>query len=157
MMKIAAAQKKISRLKGEMKEIKKRISSCLNTIVENDYEDCLTDLMNLLAAKTVEMMSLKSGVIYANVKGNMFIYVLQLGELKSKIDFLRELEPKTGLQESHSYVSEKLTKYKSQLTVQQKNKMIQDIQSKINMLTDKLDAFNLHTEIESIPADLDMM
>jgi hypothetical protein len=156
-MKIAAAQKKISRLKGEMKEIKKRISSCLNAIAENEFPEDLDTLMKLLVSKTAEMMRLKSGVIYANVKGDMFTNVLQLGELKSKIEFLRELEPKTGLQEGHSYVSDKLTKYKSQLTVQLKNQMVQDCQNKINTLTDKLDAFNLHTEIESVSADLDTL
>jgi len=38
-MKIAAAMKKVSRMGGELKVLKERMTECLSTIEENDYPD----------------------------------------------------------------------------------------------------------------------
>jgi hypothetical protein len=47
-MKIVKAQKKIARLKGEIKEIKKRMSGCLSTVKGNAWEEDFNTLDTLL-------------------------------------------------------------------------------------------------------------
>jgi len=149
-MKIVRAMKKIARLKGELKVVKHRLQNCLNTLVENEFDEKFDDLSKEFLDKRNEMMKLKAGVMHANVKGNMFRIIIQLGEMKSYMDFLKELEPKTGLQESRYSMGEGKSKYKSQLTITLKNQLLKECQDKINELTDILDEFNAKTEIEDV-------
>jgi hypothetical protein len=144
-MKIVKAMKKIARLKGEIKEIKHRISRSLSTIKGNEFEDDFNTLMKLLEEKINEMMRLKLGVMKANIAGDMFKRILELGESKSKIDFLKELDPKIGIQQT-DYSGEK-TEYLSQISSISKNTLIKDCQDSINKLTDELDEFNAVTNI----------
>jgi hypothetical protein len=144
-MKIVRAQKKIARLKGDVKEIKKRLTSCLNTVSENNFNEEFKVLYGTFTDLTNQMITLKSAVHAANIKGDMFKKILQLGELKSKIDFLKELEPKIGKQESR--FGESTSVYKSQITPGEKNKMVEECQEAINNLTDELDEFNAKTDI----------
>ena len=148
-MKIVRAQKLIARLKGEIKVLKKRIESSLNTVAENeDFDESFPNLYEQLNTKVSKMTTLKTKVMYANVKHGMFQKVVNIGELKSHIDFLRELEPKTGVQVSR-YDSEK-TDYKSQLTIAQRNEFVERCQDLINKFTDELDEFNHKTDIEEM-------
>jgi len=144
-MKIVRAMKQIKRLQGEVKELQKRASSCLNTIEGNEFSEKFDELLTELAEKKLRLRTLKNGVMVANVQGDIFKKILELGELKSHIDFVRELEPKTGLAET-SY-GEAAQKRISQWTIVAKNKAVQEIQNKINELTDELDEFNAKTDI----------
>jgi hypothetical protein len=137
--------KQIKRLQGEVKELQKRVSSCLSTLEGNEFYENFEIVMKDLIDKKQKLSSLKNGVMIANVQGGVFKKILELGELKSHIDFIRELEPKTGVTESH-YGSEG-QKYKSQWSVTQKNIAVQQTQQKINDLTDELDEFNAKTDI----------
>jgi hypothetical protein len=144
-MKIVKAQKKIARLKGEIKEIKKRISACISTIKGNEFPEDFKILDALLMEKTSEMIQLKEAVMKANIAGNMFGKILALGEQKSMIDFLKELDPKKGIQESWHHDSQ--TEYDSQLTTAAKNALVEACQKKINDMTDDLDEYNATTSI----------
>jgi hypothetical protein len=75
----------------------------------------------------------------------MFKKILELGELKSHIDFIRELEPQAGVAEAR--YGETPQKRISQWTVADKNKAVQQTQQRINDLTDELDDFNAKTDI----------
>jgi hypothetical protein len=145
-MKIVRAMKEISRIKGEIKEIQKRISKCLNSLEGNEVIEKFDDLMKLLQEKKEKLISLKSGIMSANVKGDMFRMIVKMGELKSHIDFLRELDPKKGTQ-LEGY-RETAVRYESQWSDGEKNKAIQTTQNEINKLTDQLDEFNSVTDIE---------
>jgi predicted nucleic acid-binding Zn-ribbon protein len=144
-MKIVRAMKEIKRLKGEVKALQHRASSCLNTLEGNTFQEKFSDLLTELDAKKTRITTLKNGVMIANVQGSMFKKVLELGELKSHIDFIRELEPQEGLTEAR-YGSES-QKHISQWNVAEKNKEVQKLQSRINALTDELDEFNAKTDI----------
>jgi len=144
-MKIVRAQKKIARLKGEIKEVKKRLSRCLSTVSENEFEEDFKVLLKQLEVLTDDLVALKSAVHAANIKGDMFKKILRLGELKSQIDFLKELEPKSGVQVER--YSESKTTFKAQISMADKNKMVEDCQVAINALTDELDEFNAKTDI----------
>jgi uncharacterized coiled-coil protein SlyX len=145
-MKIVRAMKETSRVKGEIKEIQKRISKCLNTLEGNEVIEKFEDLMKLLQEKKEKLISLKAGIMSANVKGNMFRVIAQLGELKSHMDFLRELEPKKGAHLDGFRDTAMI--YTSQWSETEKNQAVQKTQNEINSLTDKLDEFNSSTDIE---------
>ena len=145
-MKIVRAMKEASRIKGEIKEIKKRVSKCLNILEGNEITEKFDDLMKLLEEKTGKLISLKTGIMAANTEGDMFKVIVRLGELKSHMDFLRELEPKKGSQ-LDGY-RDTAVRYESQWSDGEKNKAIQTTQNEINKLTDQLDEFNSSTDIK---------
>jgi uncharacterized coiled-coil protein SlyX len=144
-MKIVRAMKHISRIKGEIKELQKRVSKCLNTIEGNEFSENFSELMKEIEAKRQKLINLKNGVMKANIQGGMFEKILQFCELKSYMDFVRELEPQKGIAESH-FRSES-TSYISQWSVAEKNKEVERVQAEINRLTDELDDFNAKTDI----------
>jgi len=148
-MKIVRAMKVIGRLKGEIKVLKKRIEGSLNTVADNeDFDESFPELSHKLDEKIKKMTTLKTKVMYANIKHGMFQKIVNIGELKSHIDFLRELEPRTGIQISR-FDSEKI-EYKSQITMAQRNNLIEQTQDLINKFTDELDEFNAKTDIEEM-------
>jgi cell fate (sporulation/competence/biofilm development) regulator YmcA (YheA/YmcA/DUF963 family) len=144
-MKIVRAMKQIKRLQGEVKELQKRASHCLNTIEGNEFSEKFEDVIKELAEKKTRLAVLKNGVMVANIQGGMFKKILELGELKSHIDFIRELEPQAGVAEAR--YGETPQKRISQWTVADKNKAVQQTQQRINDLTDELDDFNAKTDI----------
>ncbi len=148
-MKIVRAQKLIARLKGEIQVLKKRISSSLNTVADNEnFDEDYTELEGQLNGKIKKMITLKTKVMNANVNSGMFQKVVNVGELKSYIEYLRELEPKIGTIVSR-YDSEK-TDYKSQMSIKQRNDLVEKAQNLINKFTDELDEFNAKTDIEEM-------
>jgi cell fate (sporulation/competence/biofilm development) regulator YmcA (YheA/YmcA/DUF963 family) len=144
-MKIVRAMKQVKRLQGEVKELQKRASSCLNTIEGNEFSEKFDELLTELSEKKLRLRTLKNGVMVANIQGDMFKKILELGELKSHIDFIRELEPQVGISESR--YADTIQKKISQWTVAEKNKAVQQTQQRINDLTDELDEFNAKTDI----------
>jgi hypothetical protein len=147
-MKIVRAMKEKSRLEGEIKQIKHRIQSCISTISGNSFSEDFPELFALLTDRLNKLAGLKNAIMKANVSNGMHRNIVQLGELKQYLVFLRELDPKSGKQEAHySEVSES---YNSQITLKEKNDVIQATQSEINRITDLLDDFNAKTDIGEI-------
>jgi|GEM_PF-2761009 len=146
-MKIVRAMKKVTRLQGEIKVLKKRVASSLNTVAENEtFNESYIEL-TLLNEKIKKLVELKTRIMHTNVQHNMFHVILNLGELKSYIDYARELEPKHRMiKEGYGYDKE-MTKFKSQLTVAERNKTVDECQELINKLTDELDDFNAKTDL----------
>lgn len=147
-MKIVRAMKERSRLEGEIKDIKHRMQNCINAIDGNDYTESYDDLYRTLIARLMSLTGIKSAVLKANIDGGMFNTILLLGELKSYLVFLKELDPKVGKQEP-SY-RETVEVYKSQMTVKDKLEAVQKTQKEINRITDLLDEFNAKTDIGEI-------
>ena len=147
-MKIVKAMKQVSRLQGEIKELKKRMSACLSTLEDNDFLEGFDSLKETYYEKVNELMSLKTKIMMVNIRGGKFQTILAMGEMKSYIEFLKELDPKEGVQESRYSLGSNNSKYKSQLTISSKNSMIEECQQLINDYTDELDEFNAITEIE---------
>lgn len=147
-MKIARAMKERSRLEGEIKEIKHRMQRCLNAIEGNQYPETYSDLLELLSDRVNKLTKLKLAVMKANQDGGIFQHVLYLGELKSYMEFLKELEVKSGKQEPR--YSESVMVYNSQLTEKSRLASIRATQQEINKITDLLDEFNAKTDIGEI-------
>ena len=157
-MKIVRAMKERSRLEGEIKDIKHRMQQCLNAIVGNQFQENYTDLWKNLSDRVNKLAKLKLAVMKANQDGGAFQHILHLGELKSYIAFLKELEVKSGKQE-HRY-SDSILEYSSQLTEKGRLASIRATQQEINRITDLLDEFNAKTdigEIEEVALSLPMI
>ena len=147
-MKIARAQKEISRLSGEIQDIKHRLQNCLSTIEGNAYNEFFSDLYPLYTDRLNKLIRLKDAVHKVNVKFDMHKYIVMLGELKESLVFFKELNPKVGKHE-RSY-GDNLEVYTSQITVSQKTEATQKIQEEINRIRDLLDDFNANTDIGEI-------
>jgi hypothetical protein len=147
-MKIVRAMKERARLEGEIKDIKHRMKKYLNVIEGNTFPEDYTDLWEFLCHRTNKLSRLKLGVMKANQDGGMFKYILQLGELKSYITFLKELEVRNGKQEKD--YSENIILYISQLNERDRLASIHATQLEINRITDLLDDFNSKTDIGEI-------
>ena len=145
-MKIVKAQKHIKRLKGEIAELQQRISSCFSTLEENEYEADYNTLMKTLGEKVRKLITLKVGVMKANVENGKFTAILNLGELKSRLNFLSGLNPIVGSVRG-SYGEGEKSKYKSQLLPAEKMAMIEACKAAINEVTDQLDDFNAVTDV----------
>lgn len=152
-MKIVKAMKKIARLKGEIRELKKRMSSCLNAVEGNDFSESYPLLQKELFSKIKELYNLKVMVMHTNVKEGLFSMVVNLGELKSYMEYLKELDPKIGMSDVNRYSDEKIA-FKSQLSIKNKNKQISECQEAINQITDGLDDLNATIEMEPMEKNI---
>lgn len=154
-MKIVRAMKKVARLQGEIKELKKRITSCLSTIEENEFDEDYTELIELLNQKIKHLITLKARIMKTNTSHDMFSVILNLGELKSYIDFTREMNPKYGVIKDR-FEDENAT-YKSQIKIIDKNKAVEKCQDLINKLTDELDDFNARTDLKELDVTVQLV
>lgn len=149
-VKVVRAMKQVARLQGEIKELKKRVSSCLSTLDDNDFDESYKELSEVLSERIKKLIELKARIMQTNVKHGMFSVILNLGELKSRMDFLRELSPQEGFRDDRYSMTESKVKYKSQMTIAERNKLVEGCQTAINALTDQLDDFNAKTDLEEL-------
>lgn len=148
-MKIVRAMKKRARLQGEIKELKRRADSCLSTLLENDeFKEVFNDLIKEIDKKNNDLITLSDRIMRTNVQHNMFKHIVTLGNLKSYLDFVRELNPREGTEPTYRGLGgDGKEIYKSQWSVKGKNEAVQKIQGEINDTTDQLDDFNARTDI----------
>jgi len=144
-MKIVKAMKVVARLQGDIKDLKHRISNSLNTVVGNKFDEDYKVLTGILDTKIERVIDLKSKIMASNIKNDIFKVILTLGEAKSRIDFLRELNPKNGVEVDR--YSENNNVYTSQITVKEKIELVEAFQKEINEITDNLDDFNAQADI----------
>lgn len=147
-MKIVRAMKQVKRLQGEINDIRNRISNSIRQLQENEYLEQIAELKTQLQEKVHRLKTLKTRIMHTNVRANMFGVILEIGELKGHIEYLKSLDVSSGA----CYVGYSDTKqtYKSQITEKEKRKLVERCQSKINELTDKLDEFNHDTDIVEV-------
>ena len=154
-MKIVRAMKEISRIKGEIKDLKNRMERCLNALDGNDYTEDFQELWDKYNERTTKLIQLKNAVMESNVKTGTFNLVLKLGELKSYMDFLKELKVKDGL--NIERYGDTVNKFHSQISEKSKRKTIEFVQKEINALTDKLDDINATTDIGDVDVSVQPM
>lgn len=146
-MRIAKAMKLVSRVKGEIQDLKGRITGCISELEENEFDEKYTDLSKKLSEKTKQLITLKSRIMSTNIKHGMFTVILNLGELKSRLEHLKSLNPREGVE--YGYDDRKMV-YKSQINGAEKRKLMEECQEAINKLTDELDEFNGSQDLEEI-------
>ena len=144
-MKLVRALKQVSRLQGEIKDLKGRLASCVSVLEDNEFAEDFKTLDAQISVKIGALILLRSQIMKTNVQNNMFHIILELSELKQQIDLVRKLSIRSGT-EVNDYMGAK-SKYKTQLTTTQRTKLVDMIQKNIEKLTDKLDEFNATTDL----------
>jgi hypothetical protein len=147
-MKIVRAMKEISRIKGEIKDLKHRMDRCINTVEGNEFPEDFQELWAAYHNRSVKLIQLKNAVMESNIKNGMFNHILRLGELKHYMEFLKELNIRAGINPDR--FGDSSTTYISQLTVKAKMATIEKVQKEINDITDKLDDFNARMDIGEV-------
>jgi len=144
-MKVSKAMKQIARIKGQLSIIDNRMHDCISTISPNDFKEDFNNLQSIRTKLINDLNNLKVLVMQTNIKHDMFKTILELGELKSQLELYKSFTIKSGI--FTSGYSETQTEYKSQISEADRNKIIDELQNKINDLTDKLDEFNASTNL----------
>ena len=146
-IKIAKAMKWISRLKGEIKILDDRIRKCISCPESNGFIEDFEKLKHVRDTKVIELIDLKNKVMTANINNNKFYLIAALSELKNEIVLYKDLEIKQGLYKERYDVGGGVM-FKTQITVEEKENHIEEVQNRIIELTDELDIFNASTDIE---------
>lgn len=144
-MKIAKALKTMSRIKGQIGEIEKQITEAMSTLVDNEFDADTHELLDTREQLVVDLYKLKTKVMTKNIEHGMFSAILLLGELKAKREFIK------GLSLQHGKSSRRFEpghdEYKCQMTRQEKNIILQNIDNEIENTIDELDEFNATHEV----------
>jgi hypothetical protein len=135
-----------ARLKGEISNLNERLKKCITTNEANDYPENFDELLETYNGKVASLLKYKNAVMVANIKHNKFKDIIQLSELKNKIEIYKDLNIKIGIV-TERYADDNGQVSKSQITISEKNERIQDLQDSINNITDDLDIFNASTDI----------
>lgn len=90
-----------------------------------------------------ELVALKTAIHKANVK--VYDKIFKLAELKSLVSKLKGLDCKEGMHQS--YRMESPVKYTSQISIVEKDQLIEKLESQIEMLQEELESHNAKTKI----------
>jgi hypothetical protein len=102
-------------------------------------------LMGDISKSTYELIELKSKIHRANAP--MFEKIFEMSELKSNINALRKLDCTEGKSNRDRYRMESELVLTSQISLVERNEIIQGLEDKIEKLQDEMDVFNSNTEI----------
>lgn len=94
-------------------------------------------------ASVDELVALKTAIHKANVK--VYDKIFKLAELKSLVSKLKGLDCKEGMHQS--YRMESPMKYTSQISIVEKDQLIEKLESQIEMLQEELESHNAKTKI----------
>ena len=81
-----------------------------------------------------------------NIENGMYNNILLLAEKKAEIKMLKDMGIKSGHQVSHGY-KEEVHEYKCQVGLQERNKIVAELETEVEDIIDTLDEFNATTEI----------
>lgn len=90
-----------------------------------------------------ELVALKTAIHKANAK--VYDKIFKLAELKSLVSKLKGLDCKEGMHQS--YRMESPLKYTSQISIVEKDQLIEKLESQIEMLQEELESHNAKTKI----------
>jgi hypothetical protein len=147
MMKLHKALKDKKKLVGEISRLKSRIGS------KNCYSEGTVDpekfdvkiLYEELLRKTDELVKLKLVINDCNRAIQEKIYCLS--EYKGLISWWSEVCTLEGEHLTGSYGDKILRKYRSQIDEVSKEKIIHDLQEKVDLIQEELDTFNYTTDL----------
>ena len=142
---IAQALKKKKRLIHEIQTIQARILSTNSILFSNVFDLDNHQRLTELIFKKQELVALKSAIFLANIP--IYEIILQLGEYKSYIQFLRGLDTSTGDQVGGRFGGDIIVTKKAQITQPENESEIKRIEKIIDDLQDKIDEFNAVTKI----------
>lgn len=141
-MKLATALKEKNKIVKKIKTLQQRIQNN-NSILEGNtrqYEP--EENIFILESEIQNLISLKHKIASAN--SPIQCKIIEMGEMKTYIVFLRSIDTKDGKQ--YSFRESQVT-YESQISEKEISEMIEKIEIKIERIQEEIDSFNHSTEI----------
>lgn len=148
-MKISKALKMKNRMKAEIHQIQDRIKQHNSYDTRNEVEYNTVVLFAELQKKAIELADLKARIEAASqpIRKN----ILLVGELKSQIALLKELDTKHGkfTEPGHSWREESVheQEFAAQIRSMDVDKGIKEIVIKLEEIQDEIDRHNATTDI----------
>lgn len=142
---LSQALKKKKRLVHEIQSIQTKIQTNNSILATNTFITENDKLLAELELKKWDLIDLKLKIFKANLK--IYDKILEMGEAKSHIQFLRAIDTSDGDIEGGRYGSETIVKKKAQLTKTAIETEIKEYETKIESLQDIIDEFNAKTKI----------
>ncbi len=146
-MKLSKVSKKINVLRGDISNLQDRIDGCVRELEDNEYSEDFAELHARLLVKKDRLIALKNARMKANVDNGVYEIILGLGEAKAYLSWLNGIDVSSGKSRGRMYDDAKTVSYKSQISVAEKQAMIDTVKAEIEEMVDKLDEFNVVTDI----------
>lgn len=141
---LAKALKEKNKIVSNITELQKKIQQNNSSIMGSKENYNVKELYSMLNKHVSDLIKVKNAIHKANT--SVYHEILELAEKKSLLKFLSGLNVQEGLQ-VNTY-SETSYEYKSQITTLDRDKMTEEIQTRIEELQEKLDAYNHATTVE---------
>lgn len=144
-MKLAKALKEKKRLASEIAHLKNKINTKNSFIKESNVKDKfdVNKLYEDLLNKIESLVNLKVAIYDANKEIQSKIYLMS--EYKSLISFLNILNTNEGIVEKR--FEQVALEYEVQIDEIEKDRLIKEYQTKVDLLQDEIDTYNHTTEI----------
>lgn len=151
-MNLTRALKEKNRLIKRITIFKNQIVSSNVALKENPFPYNMEILQNNYTALVDILINLKVAIQIANQPILKKIYALS--ELKSAAAMLTSLDTKEGMHETGGYGATDLREYKVQINRAELDSRVDNLQTEIDALQDKIDEFNATTTIDFELPDL---
>ena len=147
-MKLARALKLKNKISGEIARISTLLSSENVQTGNNSSKFKLVELVVSLRTKREKLVALKTGIAKANV--GIWETIFKITEAKGQITFLRQLNTREGeYKDSGGYGDiPSVVIYKPFLNKLDVETQVNDLESEIDLLQEKVDHYNQITEID---------
>lgn len=151
-MNLTRALKEKNRLIKKITTVKNQIISSNVSLKENPFPYNMDILQNNYTALVDILIDMKVAIQIANQPILKKIYALS--ELKAAAATLSQLDTKEGMHETGGYGNSELREYEVQINRSQLDSRVEDLQTEIDALQDKIDEFNATTTIDFEIPDL---
>lgn len=141
---LAKALKEKNKIVSNITELQKKIQQNNSSVVNSKEIYNVKELYLKLNKNVSDLIKVKNVIHKANT--NVYHEILELAEKKSLLKFLSGLNIQEGLQVDR--YAESSYEYKSQITTLERDKYVEEIQTRIEELQEKLDAYNHATTVE---------
>jgi DNA repair ATPase RecN len=141
-MKLSAALKEKNKLTKKITETQKLINQHNSVIKGNQRPIDAVAKLKELEELTDKLVHIKSAIAAANQPINR--HILHIGELRSQIAFLRNLDTKEG---NHTDYGSTMTEYETQVKQAEVLAAIESKENEIEKLQEIIDQYNHSTEV----------
>jgi len=148
-MNIAKALKVKNRLVGELAKIQEIWQRENSRLADSPSKIDVADIANQYEKALNKVISIKTAISEASAP--IALELVSLAELKGKINFINSLPCREGSEDQYSGRDTlKTVTWKAYVNQETKDKMVADIQGRINDTQDTIDAFNASTLIREL-------
>jgi len=143
-MKLIRALSEKNKLARKIKDIQARIKEHNSYIAGNSPVYNIEEQLRDLNESIDKIIEIKSKIAAANLEKIESVY--RLSEMKSLASFLKKLSIKEGKVKGDGYSSD-VNEYESEVSNVERDKLVEDLETRIDFLQMEMDKFNFEKEI----------